>query len=235
VGNHLEAERKREEIIARCKVARANLLKPQLINEEAWNQAFGDGGFSLEDGWARIFALSKFGVLHVYRRLRLQEDWLQALSLDVKTFKELTRWPQGNLPKSNPWKVLYFQRNVVSAPIWNKEHQQWEVKFDCRPSLTFFFKDEFLAAPTLAGWVIPRKQHSTFPWKEVHGVIKEPRRTKAYAPDLDNEEIQMLIDGNRAEVMRRLLRRNERELEEKSICVMDIKASVDALVKSLNE
>lgn len=231
--NHLDEEQRRDEVIARCKAARLNLTRPHNLNAEVWARVFGEGGFDLEDGWARIFALSKLGVLHVFKRVRLEEEWLGALSLDVASFKALTKWPEGSLPKSNPWKVPYFSRTVVAAPKWSKEHQQWEVVFDCKPSITFWFKDEYIKASGLEGWLVPRKQSATFPWKQGGGVIKEAPPPKVWVPELNNEERKMLLEGNTAQVVRNLHVRHANDLKEKRICVMDIKEGVDRLLEAI--
>ena len=189
----------------------------------------------MEDGWARIFALSKLGILHVYKRVRLEEEWLGPLSLDAASIKALTKWPEGSLPKSNPWKVPYFSRTVVAAPKWSKVSQQWEVVFDCKPSLTFWFKDEFIKASGLDGWLVPRKQSATFPWKEGGGVIKAVPAPKVWVPELNNEERKMLLDGNTSEVIRRLHKRHAEDLKARRICIMDIKEGIDSLLEAIEE
>lgn len=235
MARRLDEIQRREEVLARCKAARANLLKPKHLNEEVWAEAFGTGGFDLEDGWARVFALSKLGVLHVFKRVRLEEEWLGPLSLDAKGVEALTKWPHGSLPKSNPWKVTYFPRCVVAAPKWSKVHEQWEVVFGCQPSISFWFKDEFIKAPGLEGWLIPRKQRQTFPWDKGVGIIKEPAPPKVWVPELNNEERQMLLNGNTSAVIRALHKRHAEDLQERRICAMDIKAGVEKLLEALKD
>ncbi len=230
---HLSKYERREAVVARCALARANLLKGNHLNNEVWDEAFGQGGFDLHDGWARIWALGKDGVLHLFKRARLEEAWLGALSLEAKNIEEMTKWPLGSLPKANPWRKPFFSRTVVQAPKWDKVERQWKVEFDCKPSLTFWFKDEFIKSSHLYGWLTPRKQSSTFPWEEGGGVIKDKKNRALFVPRLSNEEIGLLLDGNVAKVIRELHKRHAKELKDRDLCVMDIKEGVDKLLEVL--
>ena len=224
---------RREEIAARCKRARLNLLRPTTMNEEVWAEAFGEGGFNLHDGWARVFAITKFGYLYVFKRIRLEEEWLAPLPQEIKSLMELTKWPRGNLKRSNPWRVPFFMRMVVAAPRWDKQQEQWEVIFKDNPSLSFWFKDEFIKAPDLSGWLIPRKQRRTFPWRQRDGIIKDVPIKKVFVPNLTEEDRRLLLNGNASEVIRRLHKRHAEDLKEKRICAMDIKESIDRLLEAI--
>jgi hypothetical protein len=221
---------------ARCASARANLHKPKSLTEERWEQAFGGGeGFSIEDGWARIFALSKLGRLHVFARARIAEAWMAPLSPEAKDIEEMTKWPLSTLPKQNPFRQTFFTRTIVQAPTFDKETGQYKVTFDCKPSVTFYFHKEMMKAPGLDGWLVPRKQRQTFPWESEGGIVLKPAGPpRMFVPQLSVEEMNMLLDGKKCEVIRILHKRHADDLKNKVVCIMDIKEGIERMLDSLD-
>lgn len=219
---------------AAAKVARANHLRPIVLNQEVWDEAFGDGGFDLHDGWARCFSLSKMGILYVYKRVRMESEDLKSLSPEAAQFKVMTKWPRNRL-KHNPWRSTFFPRTVVRAPEWDEAKKQFKVVFDCKPSLTLWFCDEYVKAPALAGWLIPRKQSKTVPWEKGGAIIEEVKEPRLWVPVITAEENRMLLEGNTSQVIRNLHKRHADDLKEKRICVMDIKDGVDKLLEVLEK
>jgi hypothetical protein len=235
--SRLNCEIRKDLMKARCASARANLHKPKFLTEERWEQAFGGGeGFSIEDGWARIFALSKMGRLYMFARARIAEAWMAPLSPEAREIEEMTKWPLSTLPKQNPFRQTYFSRTVVQAPVFDKGSGQYKVTFDCKPSISFYFHKEMMKAPGLDGWLVPRKQRQTFPWEQEGGIIiPEGHKPRMFVPKLSVEEMNMLLSGNKAQVIRNLHQRHADDMKNKVVCVMDIKEGVDKLLASLEE
>jgi hypothetical protein len=90
----------------------------------------GEGGIDLGDGWARIFTLNRFGLLQVCVTTRIEEEWLRGLSADYRSIKDMSIWPEGTLPKANPWKVPHFHKVSVCKPIWHEDIGQFQVSLD---------------------------------------------------------------------------------------------------------
>lgn len=250
----------RDNIIASCKARRADLVKGNHLNDEVWAEAFGEGGFNLKDGYARVFALTKLDILHVFKEIRLEEEWLSPLLPDVAGFKEMTKWPRSNIAKSNPWRTPYFKRVVVAAPTFDKETGQYKVVFPpeahkrqrlsptqvmerhkagkkgnqpAYEGVTYFFKGGVNKSDFLEGWLIPRQQKQGRPWQQGDRWFKAPPVRKVWVPELNEDEVDALIEGDKTWVIRSLHKKYADDLKEKRICIMDIKEAVDSLLESL--
>ena len=235
MSKRLDCEVRKDLMKAQCASARANLLKPKHLTDEMWNEAFGEsGGISIEDGWARIFCLSKMGRLYMYARVRLQDEWLAPLSPEAKEIEEMTKWPLSNMPKQNPFRQTFFTRTVVQAPVLDKVTGQYKVTFDCKPAITFWFHKEMIKAPGLGGWLMPRKQRQTLPYDDEGGLkILPSKPPRMFVPTLTVEEMNMLLAGNKAEVIRNLHKKHAEDLKKRDICIMDIKDAIDTMLASL--
>lgn len=231
----LNEEKRLDSVRDACKAARANYLKPIAMNEQSWEAVCGEGGINLHDGQARIFTLSKTGRLHMNVRVRMAHAWMAPLSSDHREALALTKWPLSTLPKQNPFRSTYFLREVVQAPEWDKVNQQWKVEFECNPSITFWFCDEYIKAPGLDGWVMPRKQRQTVPWSKAVGVIKPPRLPNSFVPELTDDELRLLVKGDKYQVIRNLHTRHAQDIKDRLVCIMDIKESVEEILSVLEE
>ena len=184
---------------------RLNTVRAKESHEEIWNEIAGEGGINLGDGWCRIFTLNKYGLLQVYCLTRLEEEWLQELSKDAKSIKDMSVWPQGTL-KGNPWREPHFHSVVVALPVWNEEIQQFSISFDGEvyveptmseaararrlkkrmagvkskvqkqfSTLTYYFGREIIKDIRLPGYWTPRKQMQARPWKQGDRIIRSPK------------------------------------------------------------
>jgi len=221
-----------EEMKLRCAAARATLLQPKYLNDEVWNEAFGENSFDLEDGRARIFALNRFGHLIIYKRVRMDEAWLQPLVKEVKNFKEMAKL-HGKAAKRVIKSPTYFRKVVVAVPEWDKGLKQFKVELEGEVKLTFWFCAEYIKALNLEGWVLPHKQNQGIPWNENAGIIKGKSPGRMFVPILSREEEDMLLKGNTSEVIRRLHLRHAKDLEERVFSRMDIKEAIDTLLKAV--
>ena len=114
---------------AMCAAKRKELSRPTVLNDMVWQEAFGETGFCLGDGSAHIFALSRFGILHVFRRTRLDEAWLAPLIKDeLEHFKALSIL-ERRLKAKSPWRATYFQKVIVAVPTRDKDSGQLVVSF----------------------------------------------------------------------------------------------------------
>ena len=248
-----------EAIVTRCKARRLDLIKGNHLNEEVWAEVFGESNFHLEDGYARIYALSKTGILHIYKRVRLEEAWLKALCSEVNGFKALTQWPRGELPKGNPWKCTYFPQLVVAAPLFDMGLGQYKVVFPARrwegpkPTMeemakkyrrtrgknlpkfegtTVYFEGGAFESEGMPGWMSPRRQVRSRPWVRGDGEQRPPKPPKVWCPKLNDEELDLLLE-DKCSFIRHLHRRFADDLKSKKLCVMDIKDMTEELLKSL--
>ena len=90
----------------------------------------GEGGIDIGDGWARIFTLSRFGMLQVCVTTRIEEEWLKGISADFRRIEDMSIWPEGTLPKSNPWKEPHFHKVAACKPIWHEDIGQFQISLD---------------------------------------------------------------------------------------------------------
>jgi hypothetical protein len=111
-----------------CKAARTRLLEPHILNDQVWEEALGEGGFDLRDGHARIFALDRFGKVHIFKRIRVEEKWVAPLVGEVSSFEDMTKLTRKVLSKS-PWKATYFQKVIVTVAFVDQASGQWCIKF----------------------------------------------------------------------------------------------------------
>ncbi len=230
--SRLTRSEKEDLMAAECLAARAN-LKKKALSGKAWDIVSGEGGFDLTDGWARIFAFSKTGRLHMFSRTRIAEAWMAPLSSQAVEFEEMTKWPLSTLPKQNPFRTTWFTEVIVQAPTFDKGYGQYKVEFDCKPSLTFWFKPEMVKASGLDGWVLPRAQSATVPWRKERGIIKATVAPRCWVPKLTIEERKLLIAGDKGQVIRNLHKRHKDDLKNRVCCIMDIKEGVERLMEAL--
>ena len=90
----------------------------------------GEGGINIGDGWARIFTLSRYGLLQVCVTTRIEEEWLKGISQDFRRIEDMSIWPEGTLPRSNPWKEPHFHKVAVCKPIWHEDIGQFQISLD---------------------------------------------------------------------------------------------------------
>lgn len=233
----LERYEKREVVRVRCAIARAQLLRPHFLNNEVWEEALGEGGFDLEDGRARIFALDRFGKVHIYKRVRAGEAWLAPLITEVDNFKALAQLPR-RIKVKQPWRATYFTKVIVAVPTRDKETGQFVLVFPGKPSTSYYFKDEFVKGINLNGWITPRKQEQGRPWKQGGYVIKEAEKPRIWVADLSNEEEKRLALNPVAEapaIIRALHKRHKQDLKDRKLTILDIKEGVERLVKHLTK
>ncbi len=105
------------------------VLKSKESFDRIWREMAGEPVNDLGDGWCRIFTLNRFGLLQVNCTVRLEEEWLGPLSKNVRDFKDMTQWPEGSLPKSNPWKQPHYHMCVLALPIWHEDIKQFSISF----------------------------------------------------------------------------------------------------------
>lgn len=253
----------REAMHATCAAARAKITQPTVLNDEVWNEAFGEKSFDIEDGKARIWALNKFNILHVFKRVRLGDPSLQVLAKEVRFFKEMTK-PQGRNKRALK-RNTFFREVIVAIPERDKATGQLIIRFPFKsftPSIewkfrfedkilsgdkshrrpiketgklhtSYYFLPEFIKAPGLEGWAVPYKQKQGQPWKILDNKVQGVPPRTRFVPILTNEEIQMLLKGNTSQVVRNLHERHWDDLQNRKLFIMDIKEGVDRLLDTL--
>lgn len=194
--------------------------------EDRWRHLTNEARVDLHDGWCRIFALNRFGVLSFVDGVRLEEEWLERVSSEVSATKAAAQWPRGLLPKSNPWKSAHFTKVAVLKPEWLEDIQQFRVAFKQRAEgivshrrrflrdpkkrsrqekatyieVTYYFKNEIIEDPNNPGYLVPRKQSQGVPWKHGGKVIRGSRPTEDalwHPDDYDMDRLQEVLDGRR--------------------------------------
>jgi hypothetical protein len=82
-------------------------VRPSLrsnASEDVWEHLYMMEGLMLDDGWFRLVVQTKWGDLEILTGQRFEENWLSGYSKEVRKTKGMTKWPEGSLPRSNPWK-----------------------------------------------------------------------------------------------------------------------------------
>lgn len=154
----------REAMKSVCKVARTRLLEPHLLNDQVWEEALGEGGFDLSDGHARIFALDRFGKVHIYKRIRVEEKWVAALVGEVSSFEDLTKLTRKVLSKS-PWRATYFQKVVVTVALRDQASGQWCIRIPFKKESKIIGAKRFFDSKILDGEIKPKvfPEHKELP------------------------------------------------------------------------
>jgi len=237
--------------------------RPAMGHENAeayWSCLSGERVNDLKDGWCRIFALNKFGVLMFYGGTRIEEEWLGRISSDARGLKDTTKWPRGSLPKGNPWKNPHLIEVQVLKPSWHEEHQQFSVSFKYnlggfhRPrklppgdprrrtertnvlTTTWWFKDEFVKDPSGKELLIPRKQSKGVPWQRGGTVIRHHKEKLREVFNPDDYDFQKLMEVVRGEhgalaVKGHLIRKLRRQKPE--AVAMEVKAAVEEWLEAI--
>lgn len=203
-------------------------VRPHLSFENIWREMSDEGGINLRDGWCRIFTLNRFGILQVNCAVRLEEKWLAPLSKEARDKKEMTVWPRGNLPKSNPWKSPHFTRTVVALPVWHEGIKQLSIAFD--ENLTYYFSKEIEADPMMEGMWTPRHQALGRPWKKSDGVKRVARKRASSFFQPTNYDLEMLAKVQQRmytalQVKTHLIRKHRRERPD--LIPMDVKETIE--------
>lgn len=147
--------KERDAMSSTCRVARARLLEPHILNDQVWEEVFGEGGFDLRDNRARIFALDRFGKVHIYKRIRVGEVWLAPLIGEVSSFKEMTQLSRKMKVKS-PWRSTYIQKVVVTTAQWDEDYHQWVIRFPFKKEPKLPAAKRMYETAILKGQVIPK-------------------------------------------------------------------------------
>lgn len=147
--------KERDAMETSCRAARARLLEPHLLNDQVWEEVFGEGGFDLRDNHARIFALDRFGKVHIYKRIRVGEEWLAPLIGEVSNFEDMTKLTRKMKVKS-PWRPTYFQKVVVTLAVWDKDSSQWVIRFPFKKEPKLPAAKRMFETAILNGKVKPR-------------------------------------------------------------------------------
>jgi len=216
---------------------RRNFFKASPNHEELQREAFGEGGVDILDGWARIFVVTRQGRLLIYRGVRFEEEWLAPVSDDLKTIKAASIWPRGMLPKANPWKMPWFVEVAVLKPEWQEDIKQAKVTFPSNPPTTWYISPEVLRYPSITGYLVPRKQARSRPWKKEDGVIRFEEK-KSFVPDFNKEDYEILLkhgSAGKAYVIRRHRRLLWEDIKAKRVNIFQIKEAVETLLKSLKK